>query len=264
MPAYLFLKFPDEDNILDANDVVEDVRRVFREIYFVKNNLRTECIDFAFCYDSENLQQYLKAVMTLDETDKVVGKANQLKALLSGNSIDVAHFDKSQCDSVYALWDVLTEAKIDFEVSRLYKNLCHYGNPGMYSFCKTETGNTELDIIEDAIHKPELPELVKVPFFVCADDCLDWINTFKDGSFHLFANPKFSSTHFRWGNQSIYLNKDTGKYWYFDFFHNQNGRPHYEVFNDDGTHDGESDLNGNPIPNSRDASKSISHLIHGR
>ena len=263
MAVYLFFLFPDEGNVLNANNPIEDVKRVFMELSLIKKNLREKRIDFSFCYDSDNLRQYLEAVKVLDEENKVVNKAIQIKSIISTSSIDVLGFDKSRNDSTYALWDILAENKVCFEVSKLFKNLCYYEKPGLYSFRQGETGNTEIGIIEDAIYKSELPKLVRVPIFLCTEDCIDWIKSFAEGEFCLSKNPDFSLTHLRWGKQSIYLHNETGKYWYYDFFHSENGRPHYEVFNADGTHEGESDLNGNPIQGTKDNTKSISHLIHG-
>jgi hypothetical protein len=53
----------------------------------------------------------------------------------------------------------------------------------------------------------------------------------------------FHLTSFRWIKQSIYVETATRNYWYYDYFHREN-KKHYEVFNQEGIHLGEANING--------------------
>lgn len=263
MTAYLFFLFPDEDEVLQM--IASDPSRVTTILHGlnnVKTQLRERNIDFQLCYDSENLQIFLDSVSTLDGDNRYINIVNRIKAILMRHSVDVCTYDKSDISHIYSQW-ITENAACTTDVSKLFKNLCCYEKPGLYSFRRSDSKNTEVDIIEDAVHESSLPRLLRIPLFVCTEDCILWLDSFLKGHFTLVNNSDFLRTSFRWNNQTMYQNDYSGDYWYYDYYHREGGKPHYEVFNKKGEHIGEADIDGKLKENSADGSKSISHILHG-
>lgn len=71
--------------------------------------------------------------------------------------------------------------------------------------------------------------------------------------FSLKNNPRFSKTTFEEQGVMVYLEKITGYYWYLDNLH----KNHYEVFDANGKHIGEADMNGNINTTKKDKNKQI-------
>lgn len=67
----------------------------------------------------------------------------------------------------------------------------------------------------------------------------------ESAGFSIKDNPnRFIPTPYRWGNQRIYQEIGTHYYWYYDFNHNENGRPHHEIFDRLGNQLGTDNMDG--------------------
>lgn len=79
----------------------------------------------------------------------------------------------------------------------------------------------------------------------------------KNISFFLLHNAeRFQKTHYFQKKQQVYKELSTGRYWYFDAFHEDN-RAHFEVFDTQGTHCGEASLSGELNTLRKDCSKRL-------
>lgn len=93
-------------------------------------------------------------------------------------------------------------------------------------------------------------------------DCLDnkaafeqWVQDKLDSRNFLEKNTdKFKRTSFIYDGATVYVETDTGNYWYLDNLH----KNHFEVFNKQGEHLGEADLDGRLNQEKKDAGKKFS------
>jgi hypothetical protein len=72
----------------------------------------------------------------------------------------------------------------------------------------------------------------------------------------------FIPTHKKWQKKRIYKKKEDDSFWYFDYYHKDQGCPHYEVFDKQGSHMYEANAEtGEDISKSKDIIKSISNIL---
>lgn len=266
MYIYIFFRFPDDDDVCECiKQNPNIVKEVLISLKRLRDSITDKSFDVSLVYDGTELNAFLDAVEILDEGSHINTHGNLLKSYLYKSGIDILDCDRSDPSYTYACWNLKDGTNNpDFDVPNILKNLCHYEKAGLFSFRKRDSENTEIDIIMDAIHVSGLPRLFKVPVFVCPGDCIDWLKTCCPGDFSLANDIRFERTTYRWGKQTMYLEKSSGNLWYYDYYHKDNGHPHYEVFQPDGTHLGEADEQGVMIDNSKDHDKSISHVLHGK
>lgn len=266
MNIYIFFRFPDEDDVLDS--IKKDpsiIKEVLYGLKHLRESVTNKSIDVKFVYDRTELNTFIDAVELCEGNTFVNTHSNLLKSYLYKPGIDILHNNQSDPSYTYVNWNLKDGANNpSFDVPAIVKNLCHYEKVGLYSFRRKDTENTEVDIIMDAIHVAGLPKLFKIPIFVCPGDCIEWLNSFSPGNLSLANDRRFERTTYRWGKQTMYQETESGDLWYYDYYHKDNGRPHYEVFQRDGKHLGEADEKGNMIEDSKDTTKSISHILHGK
>lgn len=111
----------------------------------------------------------------------------------------------------------------------------------------------QIVLFHDCDYLPQYPECfykIKVfDSFGSLRECIDSI----DEKFALAANLRFRRTSHEVQGEKVYLEIDTGRYWYLDNLH----RNHYEVFDSNGNHIGESDMDGIVNSSRRDKKKKL-------
>ena len=112
----------------------------------------------------------------------------------------------------------------------------------------------QLVLFQDAIHLQHYPQqFVKVPCFTTYQDLITYAVERNIFSFSLAANTDFERTRLFEHGETVYKEKRTNHYWYWDNFHDY----HYEVFDSRGHHLGEANLEGVLDTSKKDTTKRI-------
>lgn len=182
------------------------------------------------CANPEQYNSFLQTIMSLKEWIRARGKlcrfyydSTNIKFFLdNAKSVDEEHYwDKPINEISFAI------SKVSQDVSkvRLTDNECYYTGWDTSKF-----------------------------------DCLHNIQLIVKSASEKTNRDLFVVTPLVWGKQRIYRKKSDGSYWYFDFFHKDN-KLHYEVFDSEGKHMGEADMNGIVNYSKKDSNKLIVNLI---
>lgn len=112
----------------------------------------------------------------------------------------------------------------------------------------------QLVLFQDAPHLKNFPQhFVKVPCFCNFQDLIDYAISENIFPFALENNTDFQKTNRQFQGKTIYKEKKNNRYWYLDNLH----KNHYEVFDCNGRHIGEADLEGNLDTSKKDNNKKI-------
>ncbi|WP_130855593.1 hypothetical protein [Olivibacter jilunii] len=265
MPINAYLVFPDSDDaILALGEDPDQYMDLVRGIQLAKTLLR-DTGDVDFYYDSTNVARFLTNVeVIIGETNKNEISSN-LRALLKYRSQDITGNLKADYRAHYM--QLLNFAFNDLPPIFVHATESIIEAP-QTSFAILNIGGgiehgqrNTLFIVKDYAFSRTFPTMLKIPIVDNEKELKYWLtSSFSQTGFSLDDASMFEPTNKRYRNQRIYVELQTGHYWYYDFFHREN-KQHYEVFDSIGNHLGERDMTGQNIPNSQDNRKKIGDIL---
>lgn len=255
-----FLLFPECDN--ESMNSIEKIDEIVKMLIKIKKFCRLYHLNSLFLYDSDALDYFENVADLLDRKDKM----QNIRNVLDRNAINVKNQTRKESDVYYVRYDtksLCTDIQTPLIIQNIPGNECDKCLVSFVENVPTDYGYVH--VIRDAVHRYDLPKIETVRLFHSTSDIVEWLKTFDNGSLLISESLDYTRTSYRWNNQCIYRKNDNNTYWYFDYFHKDN-KPHYEVFDSNGTWLGEADaINGNPvIPSNTNQNKSISHILHGK
>lgn len=259
----LFLIFPStSDEVLEVCANPEQYNSFLQTIMSLKEWIRARGKLCRFYYDSTNIKFFLDNAKSVDEEHYWDKPINEISFAISKVSQDVSKVRLTDNECYYTGWDT---SKFDclHNIQLIVKSASEKTDckVALLSFSKkVPTDYDSIHIIKDAKHRKDLPSITTIPLFVGEKDCMEWLASLESNGFSLRNRDLFVVTPLVWGKQRIYRKKSDGSYWYFDFFHKDN-KLHYEVFDSEGKHMGEADMNGIVNYSKKDSNKLIVNLI---
>lgn len=261
--AYLYL--PETSTAFEGLCNNPDLyNEIIKELYVIKHKLKN--FRYELFYDSNNVSNFLDVANDIIPHPYLGGIRNQLQTIISTKSRDINTPHHRNPHSVYAKWsfklDITNAPSVISESAECVQNAAEVDIPICICLGNSlEIQKDDLNLIKDNLVDDLPPVVITIPAVKNDIGFVRWITTLSTGIFALRNNAKFEPLDKRWKKERIYKEKASGYYWYFDFFHKDN-RIHYEVFDTQGLHLSEADINGNFIPNSKDINKSIRDIIN--
>ena len=243
--AYFFFPETDDDFIRIGEDP-QTYKKLIEEVDIIKQQLKAHR-DFELCYDSANVELFLAKAESLIDGVYLADCRKQLKILFGPYSRNVSNTFQRKTDCIYMNWNINCAVNYANQIfSEASEAKLHEGTDKtiLINIANAYTTTREyVHIIKDAIHYNELPLMITIPVANNEIEFSEWHLEFTTPGFSLKDRNIFHLTSFRWIKQSIYVETATGNYWYYDYFHREN-KKHYEVFNQEGIHLGEANING--------------------
>lgn len=274
MKANICLLFPISDDDVVAWAIQQDATRpIVKELGNILQVVRNLGLECTFYYDSSNFNDFARKIKALDSDKCYMGKAiEQIKMILSRKLKDVNAWKQQNCNENYVEW-VSSTCSINANVPLVYRyavNTLKRDQCVIVNFNIPDANqDNEIHVIKDT-HPTTvgLPVICSFPLMETLGDTIAWLYFLSNEDFSLRNPAVFIPTSYFWpsSHQRMYRRINAhlqNSLWYFDFYHKDN-KQHYEVFDETGRHLGEADMNGELIPNTKDPSKSIAHILHGR
>jgi hypothetical protein len=247
MKIKAYFLFPTTDNdFIRIGDNPQSYKSLVEEVAVIKQQLKAHK-DFELCYDSENVNLFLTKAESLIEEKYLADCRTQLQILFNSFSRNVSSTVLRKADCIYVNWNINYSIA---DASRLIAEASEAKlNEGQDKTILINISNAYINsrdsvhVIKDAIHYNELPQLVSIPVANNEIEFSEWHITLTTPAFSLKDKTRFEATAHKWNKQKIYKDKNTGNYWYYDYFHNEN-KKHFEVFNSVGVHLGEANTEG--------------------
>lgn len=152
------------------------------------------------------------------------------------------------------IWDVTTSsATVDYGGIRhmVYQHKC-FGTDFIMVDSNSYACN-QLVVFHDCTQDPSFPEtFYKIPVYNDYSILKQYIDSIPE-KFTLKDNPQFNKTSYINQGQTVYREDQTGRYWVLDNLH----KSHYEVFDSQGIHIGDADLDGNLDSTKQDKKKKL-------
>lgn len=260
----IFLIFPaSDDEILALGDDVNKYKEIVEDLDRIKQLIGNE---YQFFYEAKNISAFCTKATQLIKGEYLGNIKTQLQRLLNKRAANVSEQPLSQSDCCYFQWNdsTICISKEHILSSATEKYIVEKEQTIVISFlCGDPWNRGVLPMIKDAPHHPELPVISNIPYFNPVGTFVEW---YKARTAHrtisLSDVTKFERTKKIWERtgQRIYKERETGRYWYYDFYHKDN-KEHYEVFDSRGDHLGEADTNGHLDMLKKDNSKSIHSIL---
>lgn len=263
----MFLLFPAlEDEILALGDDISKYENICKDLKAIKSIIS----DYKLYYDSSNLEMFVSNSEQLFSDRKYLkNPINQLRKLLGPTAVNVSKIPVFNKDCAYYTWRLhegCVLVAMDLFKNAIEKSISSQidSSTVIVSFLDNDGNYRDiLPIIKDAHHIPNLPIMRNLLYFNPARTFIEWYNAKKsDRQFSLLNTSLFERTSYIYqpSKQRIYKEKNSGRFWYYDFYHKGN-KEHYEVFDVVGNHFAEADSNGILDESKRDSAKSIKDYI---
>lgn len=263
----IFLLFPQTDDEILAFDEDNRYIEIPKQLKKVKDVLN---LNYTLFHDSENIVSFCNEVEKLHDGKYLGSVRNQIRHYLNRISNDIKNFS-CEPDCCYYKWKIDSNPLVEMESNKIFLSAVEKfvddkpSNTVIISLLNNDTWERDImPIIKDAKHYKDLPILCNIPYFRTVNTFIEWYNTEKRNITFLLEDVyRFSRTNkiYRDSKQRIYLEKETGRYWYKDYYHKDN-KKHYEVFDREGNHIGEANVNGILDCSKCDKSKTIKDLIN--
>lgn len=263
----IFLLFPQtDDEILafDEEKLYQEIPKQLQAVKDVSNN-------YTLFYNPKNIKLFCDELGELHGGKYLDNVRNQILNILGKKCKDISKWISYKSDCCYYKWKIDSNPLVEMESNKIFLSAVEKfvddkpGNTVIISLLNNDTWERDImPIIKDAKHYKDLPILCNIPYFSTVNTFIEWYNTEKRNiTFSLEDVYRFSRTNkiYPDSKQRIYLEKETGRYWYKDYFHKDN-KEHYEVFDKEGNHLGEADVNGNLDESKCDKTKSIKNLLN--
>lgn len=197
----------------------------------ISNARRQANPEIKLCFESSIRCQ--KAVMTIKDAEIISGSTGGVNVVSWNINNGQASFDN---EVYFAL-----AQKPNFNNYVLLDDIIHPKG------CKT--------FFFDRKNDPHYPDkFYKLPSFTTYSDVLNYgISKNFINHFSLENKKRFQKTKLIEHGEIVYKEFTTGYFWYFDNFH----KNHYEVFDSNGEHVAEADMDGNMIPKSQIKGRTI-------
>jgi hypothetical protein len=256
MPIEIFLnELSWENKIIDFIDSLDDIT-TFRDVLSLLDKQKRSYKYIKLILDKPSLDSFLKETLEVVEKDK---------ALIT--NIERLIYDKLNAENwkanpssipsetnYYLYLDLLAGEVKTLNTSTLAQAVersVQYPDE-LYliiNFSNSKfSQNPQIDIIKDDFRKPRFLHL---DYIENKQQLEEWLNNFVKLDSFLKDVTRFEKTKHIQQGKTVYLEKDTGYYWYFDNFHKDPDEKdlkilvELEVFDKNGVHIGVSDLQGN-------------------
>lgn len=273
MTIKTYFLFPDTDeDFIRLGENPQTYRDLIRTIAIIKEQLKNHK-PFELCYDSENVKAFISKVKSLMEQSYWSKWEYQLHTLFGNHTRNIQTNSLKNKACLYVHWNIaLGFAYAGEIIAEATEAKLHEGTDKtiVVSIAEAYTNNRDaIHIIKDTAPRNnsdtpdnDLPVLVTIPMVHHEIAFSYWLNTLATPDFSLSDKTKFQRTNFVYGKQRIYQALDTDYYWYYDFFHDTN-KKHFEVYDAQGKHLGEANMNGKLDRTKADATKRITDIISG-
>lgn len=264
----IFLLFPQTDDEILAFDEEKLCDEIPKQLSYVRNVLKHSQVNYKLLYNSKDIEFFCNQAENIC-SGKYLGKIKtQILTLLNKKAIDLNTRKYYKTDCSYNKWvdnsvklvenTIFSSATESFLENKDEKTV-------ILSLLNNDIWDRDImPIIKDAKHYDNLPILCNIPYFNPVHTFVEWYNTnISNHSFSLLNVSKFEKTNkiYPSSKQRIYLERETNRYWYYDYFHKDN-KEHYEVFDREGNHIGEANRDGSIDCSKCDNTKSIKNLLN--
>ncbi|KAA6334987.1 hypothetical protein EZS27_016736 [termite gut metagenome] len=253
MKLHIFLLLPqDDDSIIKILEKDNDsFEPLLKEVCDILSNIQNKS-DINLYYDSENIKNFLDYTKHCSDEKHLKSKKFQMQTFIGKKSTDIATKPLKDDACIYVLWNYDKLPSVEYNphetLSEIAEKIFAYPNENYLLLNLSEhikTCRNVLLICKDAKHISDLPKFVRIPFVTDKEELELWLATNHITKFSLLDRNLFSRTTYIEQGQRVYQEILTNCYWYLDAFHNQNDKDkHYEVFNANGEHIGEANLDG--------------------
>lgn len=264
MKIKAYFLFPDTDQkFVCIGENAQAYNNLIGEVAAIKKQLKDHN-DFELCYDSENINVFLDKAEALIGGSYLSECRSQLQIIFGNNTRNISTTAIRKNDCVYVHWNinsVYENAKAIIAEATETKYNEGTDKTVVINIAEAYNNNREkIHVVKDAVHFNDLPILVSIPLVNNEIEFSQWVTTLSTPNFALTDKTKFQATAFKWKKQKIYRETATNNFWYYDFFHNTN-KKHFEVFNSQGIHIGEANINGTLDNSKADNQKRIDNII---
>ncbi len=266
MKIKAFIHLPETEAAFQA--LTEDPQAytiLVEELTAIKQKLKLGQ-DYEIYYDSSNVSAFLAVADGLVEGTYLNDIGYQLRIIFGNKSTNINSPKLRDHQFIYATWttSLISIAISPFVVAESAENVI--GDTATIKTICICLGNSmtvdkeKLFVLKDAIHMDSYPQLIAIAAASGVAGFMRWVTSLPGDKFSLKGNSNYVPLEKYWNKERIYQHKETGNFWYFDFFHREN-KIHYEVFDGSGEHFGEADENGVIKNESKDSSKKITDII---
>ena len=264
MKIKAYFLFPEsDDDFLRIGNNPQSYQNLIDEVAVIKQQLKAHK-DFELCYDSTNVKSFLDKAEILVGGEYLANCRTQIYHLFGNNTRNVSTTFLRKADCIYVNWSFNCTVAIAKDLIAEAAEAKHQEGEDKTVLINISdayiTTRENVHVIKDAIHYNELPWMIAVPIANNEIEFSEWHTTLSTPDFSLQDKTRFEVTAHRWEKQKIYRDKNTGNYWYYDYFHNEN-KKHFEVFNPAGIHLGEANTSGVLDTNKADNQKRIDQII---
>lgn len=264
MKIKAYFLFPETDEeFLKIGDDPNSYKSLIEEVRIIKFQLKTHN-NFELCYDSANLNMFLSKAEILIGGKYLASCRVQLNHLFGNYTRNLNTPFLRDVECIYVHWNInrnIEDSNTFF--SELAESKLVEGQDKTILINISNAFHSDRDsvhIIKDAKQYNELPLLINIPIANNEIEFSQWYTSLLTPNFSLQDKSRFRVTTYIWVKQKIYIEITTTNYWYYDYYHKENIR-HYEVFNNQGVHLGEANINGVLNSAKADKNKRIDHII---
>lgn len=263
----IFLLFPQTDDDILAFDEEKLYKDIPEQLFYISKVLKQYQVSYRLLYDSKDIASFCDKAEEICSGEYLGKIRNQILNLLGRGAVDLNGKRCYKTDCCYNKW---VDSSVELVENTIFRSATEYfienkdEKTVIVSLLNKDVWHRDImPIIKDAKHYDNLPILCNIPYFNPANTFIEWCNTnISNHSFSLLNVSVFERTNkiYPISKRRIYLEKQTGRYWYYDYFHKDN-KEHYEVFDKNGKHVGEADRNGNVDESKYDKGKTIKNFI---
>jgi len=254
MSINFFLFFPENDDnffhLIENDPLNSFVSDAYEVISLIK-----DIPTFNLFYSSDNLDLYITN-SKLNGLNNKRAKSSFLVKLQKGSAKPInqilAH------DELYFIWRIENNFSVEQANNLLGKvyekhlDINTSKNIIVNLFNTLQSNNSKLIVFKDSFSNNLLPEkLVHIDSIISKEELIEWITN--NDVFSLYNTSKYRKIGQEYDGKPIFVSLIDDNYWYLDNFH----KNHYEVFDKNGIHLGEADLNGDLNIKKRDSKKRI-------
>lgn len=263
----IFLLFPKTDDEILAFEEEKLYKDIPDQLSCISKVLKQYQVNYRLLYNSKDIDFFCNKAEEIFNGEYLGKIRTQILTLLNKKSTDLNGKRCYKTDCSYNKW---VDSSVELVENILFRSATDsfIGNKDektvIVSLLNNDVWHRDImPIIKDAKHYDNLPVLCNIPYFNPANTFVEWFNTnISNHSFSLLNVSKFERTNkiYPISKRRIYLEKQTNRYWYYDYFHRDN-KEHYEVFDRNGEHLGEADRNGFVDESKCDKGKTIKNIL---
>ena len=229
MAVYLFLRFPDEDDLVEEENIHQhDVDRIMQTLASVGRDVRENSESVTLFYDNRNIEIFLETIETLYEPEYLITPRNVLLQTLNGTGESWRDCRLHIPDCNYVVWNfesfAITQV-VDTTLAEMTERILTY--PGhqylLLNFNQNSLNRKCLPVFKDTVYEENFPRFAHIHVVTDLDEWQLWWNFYREKSgqtqFSLLDRSRFRRTSLVQQGKPVYQEMKTGHFWYLDNFH---------------------------------------------